>query len=126
MMTILVAPEHWMVELADSANPIPGILGDATVWELPAALDIDLVYESDSYKAWGVDIHRVTFTDPRASSERDDSMPSGDMGDGRTWFHADIMITVGKADKIFIMKDDDIAPSFLIELDGDTDAPESS
>ncbi|KXK07517.1 MAG: hypothetical protein UZ21_OP11001001019 [Microgenomates bacterium OLB22] len=120
-MSLLVAPDDWALELADSVYSIPGIIGDQAVWELPAVLDIELLHKKDCVIASGAVVHRVIFTDHRVSTERDDSMPSGETEDGRTWFYADITITVNMASKIYIMQDVEIAPSFLIELDGDMD-----
>lgn len=125
-MSIFVAPEEWMMELADSANTMPGITAGPSVWELPAALDIDLLHEKDSFKVWGGagEIYRVTITDPRASIERDTSMSSGMTEDGRTWYYADINIVIGMTDKIFIMRDPSVTDSFIIELCGGMDTPE--
>ncbi len=122
-MTLLAAPDDWDLETADSTNPIPCITSGSgpAIWELPAALDIDLLYEKDSFKVGGGEINRIAFIDPRVSTEPDNSMPSGEMDDGNFWFYADIVITIGMTSKIFIMRDTEIAPSFLIELDGDMD-----
>lgn len=122
-MSLFVAPDDWRMDMADTKNVIPGIYGQ-TAWELPTALDINLLHIKGHTLGENLGVQWFVITDPRASSERDPTSPKAILADGIEGYYADIMITVGMADKIFIMKDEDIAPSFLIELDGDMDTAE--